>query len=255
MMKANLSTVLTILGAIGIGVTVGLSINATSHAVKHIDREYDKLPDEVKDKKDDFTLLEKFKLTYKYYIPTMAVGAATITMFIVGNRIVVKQLKSVAALYSMTEAGAVAYQQKVLEQFGKKKAEAVEGAVAKDEMDRNPETISNRVGHSVCGENETRFYDRLSGRYFYSTMERVKDAVNRANAELLDQDFISLNHLYDELHLPRVEIGDELGWNTNCGRRESLIEMVYTPEFDRDGNVCTAFTSRIRPRYDFTKLM
>ena len=253
--KANSPTILTIVGLIGMAVTVGLAIQATPKAVKKIDETYDELPEEVKDEKDDFTLREKTKIAGKYYIPTLVTGAGAAACIIFSNRISTERLRHMTTLYSMSETAAIAWQQKALDAIGKKKTEKIEGEVAKDEMRENPSTERNTIEKRKDQEGSSKCYDRLSGRYFYARIEDIKDAVNKLNADLLDQDFVSLNDFYYFLKLPPIDIGNELGWNTNMGRRESLIELIYTPELDEYDEPVVAFTSRVRPRYDYTKLL
>ena len=255
LLKMNSGTVATILGLVGFGVTSLLLIDATVKLERKCEEEWRRLPEEVKETKDDFTIKEKLSIGWKFYIPPLISGVASAGMVIVGNRQLVKELKAVTALYSASEAAATAAHKKIVELYGKTKAERLEGAIAKDEMENNPQTKDNTVvPRNGRQEGDIKFYDRMSGRYCYGTIEHFDRAINNLNAELLDQDYVSLNDFYYEMDWTDTELGAEMGWNTNSGRRESLIEMIRTPELDPYGNPVIAFTSRLRPRYDYRQL-
>jgi len=234
MLKAK-SPLICLFAAIGgVAVTSGLLIRTTAVATKEIDAAWEALPEEEKKEKDDFTLLEKFQLTWKLWIPSMVSGAATITFMALGYRIHENQLKTVSALYSASEASAMALQQKMQELVGKKKTEEIMGAAAKEEMSRTPQTKEN-TANTPKSDDVVKFYDAMSGRYFYDTIENVKNAYADFNIDLSEGP-CAINELYLRLQIPEITLGKYNGWKKD-GPNDKLLPMMI-PEVDNNGLPC-----------------
>ncbi|MBQ5562679.1 MAG: hypothetical protein IIT39_04770 [Clostridia bacterium] len=76
----------------------------------------------------------------------------------------------------------------------------------------NPVSEVESTAIVTTGYGDTLCYETLSGRYFYSDIEKIRAAVNRANKIILEESYISLNEFYDELDLGHTGIGDSIGW-------------------------------------------
>ena len=106
----------------------------------------------------------------------------------------------------------------------------------------------------IMDKGNTLCYDVVSGRYFESSIDTIKRAVNNVNYNLTHgvMEYISLNEFYDEIGLPHTSIGDELGWN--IGFDGQLDVELYT-KFSDDERPCVALDYRVAPHYDYAKLM
>ena len=73
-------------------------------------------------------------------------------------------------------------------------------------------------------------FDSYSGRYFKSSMEKLRKVINDVNFDLVHYDSVSLNDLYSHLGLEQTAMGDELGWQNG-----QLIEVEYVGILSPDG--------------------
>ena len=132
------------------------------------------------------------------------------------------------------------------ETLGQKKAEAVDDAVARDKLSKNPvesrEVILTDKGSTLC-------YDVLSGRYFKSDIEKMRQTVNELNRRMLSEMYISLNDFYYELGLPSIGVGDSLGWCTDRG----LIELRFDAQLAADGTPCLVLDYAVAPKYGYQR--
>ena len=93
--------------------------------------------------------------------------------------------------------------------------------------------------------------DSMSGRYFKSDMESIKQAINKLNRRRTYENYISLNEFYGEIGLNDVKNGELLGWNIDSG----LIEPTFSTCLTEDGRPCIVLDFMVEPRYDYDKLL
>ena len=140
------------------------------------------------------------------------------------------------------------YKDKVVETIGEKKEQTIRDKVAEEKMKKNPvsssEVFITEKGNTLC-------YDTISGRYFKSDIDRIKRAENAINKQLLDEMYVSLNDLYDELDLDHTKLGDELGWKIDDG----LVELYFSSQLADDGTPCVVMDFTRAPKYNFSKLL
>lgn len=189
---------------------------------------------------DPFTKSEVVKLTWKFYIPTLAIGGVTIACIAFGNTINTKRITALAGVYTITETAAREYQEKVVELLGEKKDQLVRDSLAKDHITAAP---SDNAQIIITGKGETLCYDTISGRYFKSDIEELRRVENVLNQRLIHQNTISLNELYSELNLDHVKMGDDMGWVS-----DNLIEFRFSSQLTREGGQpCLVLDYRIDP--------
>ena len=75
------------------------------------------------------------------------------------------------------------------------------------------------------------------------------------NQRLLREDFITLNDMYDELGLPPVKVGEDLGWNVMDNEIDFDISSIIIDRNDREVP-CTVLDLRNPPtnRYKYGDL-
>ena len=229
--------------ASGVTATV-LAVKATPKALELIEEK------KVEEGKDELTTMEVVKTCWKPYIP-----AATSTIFgvgcILGSRSVnTRRSAALATAYKLSETAFAEYKDKVIETIGEEKEKEVKKKVAQARVDRDP--VSKKEVF-VTGRENTLFYDYLSGRYFYSSVETIKHAMNVVNDNLVNQvgGYASLNQFYEEIGLPSIGLGYELGWRSDDGLiRINLEDAIVTD----DGRSAIVVDYRTTPRRDFDKI-
>lgn len=234
--------ILTGLGIAGMITTTILAVKATPKALDLInDRKYEleteKLPP-----------TEVVKTAWKCYIPA-AVTCATSTACLIGaSSVHLKRNAALATAYKLSESAISEYKDAVIDKIGEKKEQTIRDKVAEEKMKKNPvsssEVFITEKGNTLC-------YDTISGRYFKSDIDRIKRAENAINKQLLDEMYVSLNDLYDELDLDHTKLGDELGWKIDDG----LVELYFSSQLADDGTPCVVMDFTRAPKYNFSKLL
>lgn len=178
---------------------------------------------------------DAFKMTWKYYIPAVILGAGSIACIIGGTVQGQKRLAALSALYSMSQEALKEYQEAAKELVGEKNAEKISAAVQDNHMAKNPcpeEFIKN------TGAGITLFYDDFTGRYFRSNIDTVKRTVNDLNAKMYQGglnmgDHITLNDFYEAIGMDHVRFGEEIGWDGRV-----CIELAYRSKLNDNDDPC-----------------
>ena len=154
------------------------------------------------------TQQEKLRLTWKYYLPAAGTAVLTCGAVIGANQIGTRRAAALAAAYSLSDKAFSEYKEKVVEQFGKRKAEGVRDGVAQDRTNRAD--LDNVIVVSNGGDQ--LFIDEFSNQVFKSTMEDVKHAINRLNHRLNNDGYASISDFYDYVGIPHTSMSDDFGW-------------------------------------------
>ncbi len=231
----NSTHIMTALGCAGVLTTAIMAVKATPKAMKLLDeyrREINREPSK----------LDTVKITWKCYIPTGIVGGITIGCIIGSNAINTKRNAALAALYTLSETAFREYKSKVVETIGKNKElkirDEIKDARIKQHIAEDKEVLFTGDGEVLC-------YDVLTGRYFKSDIETIRQSINELNRDLMSDMWISLNELYYKLGLPGTKLGDEMGFNIDKG----LIEVDYSSHLDAKNRPCLAIDLKVYPRY------
>ena len=244
----NSPTLLTGLSVAGLLSTAVLAVRATPKALDIIGEEQCERVN--KNRKLPFNSLTKkeiIKLTWKCYVPAALIGAATIACIIGANSINLKRHAALAGAYSLTAATLKEYQAKVVETLGEKKSHEIKEEIHKDKLRKTPVTANDVI---VVGQGDALCFDVMSGRYFKSDYEKIRKAQNDLNRDLLSEMWISLNNVYDELGLPPIKMGEELGWAVN----HSDIEFELSSQIADNGQPCLVIDYSVAPRADYQQL-
>lgn len=234
--------ILTGLGIAGMITTTVLAVKATPKALDLINDRKDELETEK------LPPIEVVKTAWKCYIPA-AVTCATSTACLIGaSSVHLKRNAALATAYKLSESAISEYKDAVIDKIGEKKEQTIRDKVAEEKMKKNPvsssEVFITEKGNTLC-------YDTISGRYFKSDIDRIKRAENAINKQLLDEMYVSLNDLYDELDLDHTKLGDELGWKIDDG----LVELYFSSQLADDGTPCVVMDFTRAPKYNFSKLL
>lgn len=229
--SAHAPLILSSAGSVGVIATAVLSSRATVKAVRIVDEEEMRAATKL-------SFWSKFKLTWSLYIPTFGMGSIAIASIIVGNRVETKRTAALAAAYSVSEKAFAQYREKIAERFGEKKERAVRDDIQQDLVRANPPS-SNQV---IALGGDSLFYESYVGRYFKSTMEDVRRAVNETNYIINSQGYASLSDFYDILGLGRTEMSEEFGWNS-----DKLMDVDFTSVLAEDGKPAVAMNYSVTP--------
>ena len=242
--------ILTGVGIAGMITTTVLAVRATPKAIKIIDDETKKRTEEHKNESDEnktskvIGKIEMLKLTWRCYIPSALTGTMSIICLVGSNSVNLRRNAALAAAYTLSESTLKEYQEKVIETIGEKKEKAVRDEIAKDKISNAP--INNREV-IITGKGNTLCYDGISGRYFYSDIEKLRKAENELNRELRDEMYISLNEFYYKIGLNPIGIGDDIGWHIDTG----YMELDFSSQLSDNETPCLVLDYKVAPRYDF----
>lgn len=230
-LKRNGSTILTVVGSIGVVGTSVLTYKATTKASKLLDEiDGHKLP-----------VKEKIKLTWPIYVPPVLLGVSTISCILGANVLNKKEQASLISAYGVLSKYFKDYKLKVEELYGQESTEKVEEELAKDSV-KDQET------------DKILFYDTYSNRFFESTMYDVQKAEYYLNRDLIMRDYAYLNEFYDYLGLPYVDDGWKLGWTTGVcldNYWQSWIDFNHKDSVKPNGQKYKEITMWQEPIRDF----
>lgn len=228
----NSSVLLTGLGVAGMFTTTVLAVKATPRALRIIEA------DDITEKKDII------KAVWTCYLPSLAMGGMSMLCIISGHSVNVKRNAALASVYSLTDKSLREYQAKVIETFGENKEQKVRDDISEDRLKNNPVSKSEVI---ITGKGPMLCYEALSGRYFQSDVETVKQAVNRINRLLVTDTyrFVTLNDMYYELDLSNTRLGDLMGWHIDDGE----IDIHFSSHLAEDQTPCLVINFDIEPKY------
>lgn len=232
--------ILTGIGIAGMVATTVLAVKATPKALEYIDAA-------TYEKQEPLTPVETVKTCWKCYIPATVTGVASVACLIGGSTVSNKRNAALAAAYSLSDTALREYREKVVETIGEKKEQAVRDAVAKDRVEKNKPVQNNEV--IVTGNGETLCYDWYTSRTFKSDIDKLKNAVNELNSQMLDEGYVCLNDFYDALGIPSAGIGDKIGWSYN---RDKLVKLSLSSQLD-NGVPVMVVDFQIDPHYDYDR--
>lgn len=232
----NSPHILTGLGCAGLLSTAILSAKATPKAVRLLEDE------EVYREKKHFTSmtkLDKVKLTWKCYIPATVVGSISIGCIIGANTVNTRRNAALASLYAMSETAFREYKSKVVEEIGKNKATKIYDETIKDKIIENPPK-DNVI---ITGNGDVMCLDLLSGRYFESSLETIRQKINELNYDLRSEMRMNLNEYYYSIGLSPIPLGEMVGFDLEKGQ----IEAVYSTQMTPDGKPCIVVDLYVYP--------
>jgi len=247
LLQENATTLLTAGGVVGTVATAILTGRATFKAADIIrEKELEVIHEEgtehsISNGTMGLSKWERTRMVWPLYIPPVITGGATISSIILANRMSAQKAAALAAAYGLAERNLSEYKEKVAEKLTGPKKQQVDDELAQDRVNRTS-------GHEniIVVEGEVLCFDEPTGRYFRSTMEHLKSAVNATNAEILHHDHANASFFYDELGLPATTWTDDVGWNT-----DQLLDLKYSTVLTPDGKPCIAIDFKVLPKADY----
>lgn len=228
----NSPLILTAVGVTGSVVASVITAQATIKAVQILEYEsYD-------------SSWEAVKIVWPLYLPSAGMLVLTCGAIIMSHQIGTRRAAALAAAYSLSEKALTDYREKIIEHVGAKKERVYEGEIAQKKVDNTPG--SSEV---IIVSGEVLFLDEFSGRYFNSTVEKIRQAQNDVNAEINEGFYCSLTEFYQKIGLSQTTMSEEVGWNTD--RR---LEVRFSTTISEDDRPCMVISYTKTPIRDYTKV-
>lgn len=235
---AKSPVILLALGIVGVGTAIVSAIRATPKALKLL---------EERDKENPIppTKIEVIKTCYKPYVKAAVIFIMSLCCIIGSHSVNVRRNAALAAAYTISDTALREYKDKTIDILGKQADEKVTHAIAKDKMEKNPvvmtDVILTEKGNSLC-------YDVLTGRYFRSSIDKLRQAECEINNALRSEDYCTLNEFYYAIGLPTIEpLGDDLGWNINKG----YLRLTFSSQLSSDGEPCIVMGYSVAPQLKY----
>lgn len=238
--------ILTGIGIAGMITTTILAVKATPKALQLIE---DKKGELELSYDESLTPVETIKAAWKPYVPAAVTGAAAIGCLIGANSISLRRNAALTAAYQLSTTALKDYRAKVVETIGEKKERVIHDKLAEEkakEIDqKTTEVIFTGTGTTMC-------IDLYSGRKFESDRNKVERAMNDLNYRMNGgmEMYISLNEFYDEIGLPRIPVGESVGWRVDKG----LIDIHFGAVLLDEDKPCMTIEFLVPPDYGFNKL-
>lgn len=217
--KDHGSTILTVIGGIGVVTTVVLAVKETPKAESLL------VEAEI-DKGEMLTIPEKVKTVATTYIPATVSGVGTLLCIFGANVLNKKQQASLLGASMFIGNSYKKYKDQIRQIYGKEADKYISEKMAKD---RYSETPSDEL------EGETMlFYNKFSDEYFEATMTDVLNAEYLINRAISVDGDVGLSEFYKYLHIDETEYGDIIRWSL-----DSLFEDTGVPWLDFEHDIVT----------------
>lgn len=218
--KRNASTILTVVGGIGVVTTTVLGIKATPKVLLLLE-------EAKKEKEEKLTKLEKVKVAAPVYIPMAVSGVATLACIFGANALNKRQQAALMSAYALLDNSFKEYKAKVSELYDESVDLKIRDEIAKDRYEK-----------TEIKDDEQLFYDEFSGQYFTSTSVKVAQAEYRLNRDIHTRGWAELNEFYEYLGIDDFEKYNAYGW-AESGNYEAYwqawVDFSHTKKVMDDG--------------------
>lgn len=259
--KKNSPVILTGLAVAGVISTAYFAFKAGPRADKILEEYRKDMRDcHPRDKEAKRAVIgETVKKMVPVVAPAVIMGGSTIACVVGSHSISSRRIAVLSAAYSLSESTVKNLNSKMEEMLGEKKTRAIKDSIMKDKL-RETEKNNQKMlgdGNVVVPDNGyVLCKDLHSGRPFYSTAEKIKQAIVKCSFDVQQDMWVSLNDFYDEIGSPQLEhipLGDDLGWNVEDTIRGQL-PITLTALLTDDGKPCLCVDADIRIRSDYRNL-
>ncbi len=234
--------ILTGIGIVGMGYSVVSAVKATPRVMTLVENKKEQLD------VNHLTPKETFLVIWRPYLPSALSFVASSACIIGASAVNYKRNAALGAAYALSERTLIRYRDKVIDTLGERKEQEIRDKIAQDDVNNNQPSPNQII---VTSNGNTLCKDMISGRYFKSDIETIKQTINKINRRLTYDHYISLNELYYELGLDGIKNGDLMGWNLDDG----LVEARFNACLTEHDEPCIVFDVDISPKYDFDKFM
>ena len=221
--KKNAPLILTVTSVAGLVGTVVLAVKATPKATAI-------LKEKQEEKEEPLTTLEKVKYAAPVYIPTVLTGLGTAACIIGTGVLNEKQIKSLAAGYTLLADRFTKYQHKVKEIYGEEAHREILRQI--DLAPCDPPYLYacgcfSNAGFELPEDRSKRlFYDTIAQVYFESTYEEVLQALYHLNRNYILRHCAGVCEYHEFLGLKDCP-DSELGWTMEDGLEFVDFDIIH----------------------------
>lgn len=236
--KKNSPHILTGTAVVGVGLTSFFAVKGVTRAKDIIEKErrkrVNKLVDDCKQSNlypennneppeellvnaETLTKKEIIKMVWKPILPMVITGATTIACIIGSDMINTGRNAALLAVATASEKALEEYQKKNIELFGEKNHDKILNEKAKDTVKKHEIPDDDLL--LKTGKGEMLILDEWCGRYFRGSRDEIDKIINALNYDMYDgcntmsDGYVSLNDFYYDVNLPKVQNGDDIGWD------------------------------------------
>lgn len=241
----NASKILAGLAITGGVTAIYFAVTATPKAMILLDEKKKELGVEKLDAK---TIV---KTAAPVYIPTAVSMGLSAACTIGAINVDERRNAALAAACTLSETALSTYQEKVVETIGKDKEQEIREAIALEKMASHPEPSTIPLAKSVDTNDisygqKVKCCESLSNSYFWTTKNALEKAINGVNKQLLSDQTVTENDLFDYLGIEHSRNGDMLGWDTDSTLE---IDIFYSSKLDEDGMPCLVLDYHTPPKW------
>ena len=234
----NAPTILTGAAVIGTVATGYLAVRGTSRAIATIEEKETNGGLKWSEMSKPVLTASRAKLVWPHYISAIGAGSATIACVICAHRISASRIAAMAAAYSLSESKFKEYKDKISEKFGLEKAAEVHKEVAEEKAVR----VQRSTDAIILGTEEVLCFDSYSGRYFKSSTEAIRSAVNDTNFEVVHNNYATLQFFWEIIGLDATAFSEEWGWTADCP-----LEIKFSTMMSSEDKPCLLIDYDVEP--------
>lgn len=197
--KGKLGLSLTIVSTIGVVVSTALAVKDTKKAQNRLEKA-------KAEKGEELTAKEKIKVVAPIYIPTGLAVISTVTCIIGSNKLTLKERAALSSACISLDKIHKAYRNEVVNRYG----DDVDKDICDTIYRRDPEF---HQCHLKSPDKIVTFYDEISGHSIDMYERELMDAEYHFNRNHVLRGYSTLNHFYEMVGLPKIEVGDDIGWS------------------------------------------
>ena len=158
----------------------------------------------------DAKMLEKVKVAGPVYLPAIIMFVLSSGCIVGGVAAGERNAAKLAILYSASEASAKRLEQKIIDEFGKDKAQEMHDKIANDLAKQTPQ-IPDEIEETGYGHE--LFFDPYTGRWFRSSIKAFEEANRKFNDYVQRNMWGTFNDWLEFQGRERGRCGDIVGWN------------------------------------------
>lgn len=259
--KKNSPVILTGLAIVGVISTAYAAYKAGPRADKILEAYRKDIRDcHPNDKEARIAVVgETVKKMVPVVAPPIIMGGTTIACIVGSHSVSSRRIAALSAAYSLSETTVKNLNSKMEDMLGEKKTRAIKDSIMKDKLKADSEKDKKILSDGqlvIPNDGTVLCKDLYSGRLFYSNAEKIKQAIAKCSYEIISDMYISLNDFYEAIdspQLPRIPMGEDLGWNiddTINGKLPITLAALLTD----DNKPCLCIDYDISVRDDFRNL-
>lgn len=170
--------------------------------------------------------LEPKEKTWKFYIPPVLSGAATIGCLWAAHKISAEQIAVLTVSCGYLTANRDALERQIEKRYGTKDLQDIKEEVSAEIEHKPWGKITIPTGVEETGKGDVLVIEGYSGRIFRSSVSAVNYGIRRFQKRFLaNKGFCSLNDLYTCLGITTTHFGHQYGWP--CWVGDELTESFW----------------------------